>query len=945
MHLIVAEKNISAHRIAAILAGKERLKESRETGVPVYRFNDCAVVGLRGHVVEMDFEKGYSDWRSEIRTPRSLIDAGIIKVPTEKKIVSLLQKLAARADLVTIATDFDTEGELIGKEAFELIRAVNPVVKVDRARFSAITPDEIRSAFGHTTGIDFDLAAAGEARQVIDLVWGASLTRFISLAARRGGSNILSVGRVQSPTLAMIVDREKEIEAFCPEKYWQISLETEKNGELIEARHSTQRFTDSFLAAEALERTREPLVVTDVKEGSKIDRAPPPFDTTAFIVAAARLGFSAASAMRVAEDLYMNGYISYPRTDNTVYPGTLDLGGVLSAIRPTEFESDVDWVMKHRRAVPTRGKKSSTDHPPIHPTSAATRASLSDERWKIYELVVRRFLATLSPDARWKTMKVNFDAGGEPYTTTGGQLIETGWRRVYPYSTATEYILPPMVVGEKLPIREVTLEEKETQPPPRYTQSRLIQKMEELGLGTKSTRHEVIQKLLSRKYVEGNPLRPTLVGRAVTESLENHADTITRPAMTRTLEEHMQQIKERVRKSGEVVAESREMLHQVFHQLEGHKKEIGEEIMEQTAEELTLGPCPVCGHDLRIRHLRNQTQFIGCTNYPECSFNMGLPMTIWGVALRTDERCQKHGLAHVRLVRKGSRPWELGCPLCHHIESNREAFFLMPSMTPAIHESLLRAHIYTIPDVANANPGKVAELLRVPEETGRALVSEAGDVLGLLRRRSDCRKLIRRMLAPKKGRSPAKVIKKLHEAGINDIGSLGTADPALLKKVGISEKEAESILREAKMVENERLLREAGIPAASMKKYFAAGIFSPDDFLSAHPVWLAGQVGLSLDTVQRHVELVAKERGRTPPTRYTKAQVTRGSKELLSVPGLTRQVLGQLHREGIVNGLLLIAADPDVLSGKTGIPSAKLRGFQAALQERAKKAEEDIIVI
>jgi DNA topoisomerase-1 len=945
MHLIVAEKNISAHRIAAILAGRERLREAKEAGVPVYRFDDCSVVGLRGHVVEVDFESGYSDWRSRERTPRSLIDARTIKVPTEQKIVSLLQKLASKADRVTIATDFDTEGELIGKEAFELVRMVNPNVSVDRARFSAITPEEIRSAFDRPAPLDFDLAAAGEARQVIDLMWGASLTRFISLAARRGGSNILSVGRVQSPTLAMIVDREREIEAFCPETYWQLSLLTEKDGELIEAHHTTQRFTDHALATAAQERTREPLVVTGVREGSKIDRAPAPFDTTTFIVAAARIGFSAANAMRVAEDLYMNGYISYPRTDNTLYPPSLDIGGVLAALRSTEFEPDVDWVVKNRRPVPTRGKKSSTDHPPIHPTSAATRAGLSDERWKIYELVVRRFLATLSPDARWRTMKVTFDASGEPYSATGGQLVEEGWRRVYPYSTATEYILPPMKVGEKLPIREVSLEEKETQPPSRFTQSRLIQQMEELGLGTKSTRHEVIQKLLSRKYVEGNPLRPTLVGRAVTESLENHADTITRPAMTRTLEEHMQQIKERHRSSGEVVTESRGMLHQVFDQLETHKAEIGEEIMEQTAEELTLGPCPVCGHDLRIRHLRNQTQFIGCTNYPECSFNIGLPMTIWGLAVRADERCTTHRLSHVKLVRKGNRPWEIGCPLCHHIESNRESFFLMPAMTQAIYESLLKAHYYTVSELANAAPSRLQEVLGVPEETAQILVDEAGDVLGLLRRRSDCRKLIRRMLTPKKGRSPAKVVKKLHEAGINDIGSLGAADPALLKKVGITEKEASSILHEARMVGNERLLKEAGIPAASMKKYFAAGIESPDDFLSAHPVFLAEKVGLSLDTVQRHVEMVARSRGRSPPARFTKAQVTRGNEDLLSIPGLGKTELSALHRAGIINGFLLSASDPEVLSSKTGIPAGKLRSYQAVLQERAKKAEEDIIVI
>ena len=945
MHLIVAEKNISAHRIAAILAGPKRVREEKAGGVPVYHFDETAVIGLRGHVVEIDFERGYTNWRSAERPPRSLVTARTIKVPTEKKIVQLLQKMAKKSGIVTIATDFDTEGELIGKEAYELIREVNGDVPVRRARFSAITPDEIRQAFSKTTEIDFNLAAAGEARQVIDLMWGASLTRFISLAARRGGSNILSVGRVQSPTLAMIVDREREIEEFVSQQYWQLSLLTSKAGEEIEARHATARFCSRDEAEAARDRTKAPLIVTEIKEGAKIDRAPVPLDTTGFIVAAARLGFSAAGAMRVAEDLYMNGYISYPRTDNTVYPPSLDLGGVLRALAHTEFAADVSWVTENRRSVPTRGKKSSTDHPPIHPASAATRQSLGEERWKIYELVVRRFLATLSPDARWKTMKVNFEAGGEPYTATGGQLIEPGWRRVYPYSRATEYILPEMAAGERLPVHAVTLEEKETQPPARYTQSRLIQKMEELGLGTKSTRHEVIQKLLSRKYIEGNPLRPTLVGRAVTESLERHADTITRPVMTRTLEEHMQQIKERQRSRDDVVSESRSMLLSVFDQLEPHEREVGQEIMEQTAEELMLGPCPVCGHEIRIRHLRNQTQFIGCTNYPDCGFNIGLPAATWGFAVRTDDECPLHHLHAVRLVRKGSRPWDIGCPLCHQITSNREALFLMPSMTPEIHERLIHAHLYTVSDLANCGADNLAALIEVPHGQASDLIGEATAVLDLLRRRSDCRKLVRKNLPPKRGRSPASVIRKLHEAGINDIAGLGTADPALLRSVGITEKESDTLLAEARMVANERLLRKAGVPAASMKKYFAAGIASPEDFLSSHPVYLAGVVGMRLETVQKHVELIAAAHGKTPPPRYTAAQVARGREELLSVPGLKEQDLLQFQKGGIITCHHLLGADAQALSGRTGIPAEKIRRFQSVLRERAKKAEPDIIVV
>jgi len=937
MHLIVAEKNISARRIASILAGDGKVKETREGGISSYHFDDQTVVGLRGHVVEVDFIKGYSNWRSKEKTPRSLIDAPTVKVPTEKKIVHQLQRLARKSDQVTIATDFDTEGELIGKEAYELVRAVNPDVSVDRARFSAITPEEIRQAFGHTTGIDFDLASAGETRQSIDLMWGASLTRFISLAARRGGANILSVGRVQSPTLAMIVDREKEIEAFVPEKYWQLSLKTEKDGEIIDARHTTPRFTDHEQALAAREKTREPLVVSSIKEGSKIDRAPTPFDTTSFIVAAARLGFSAANAMRLAEDLYMNGYISYPRTDNTVYPPTLDISGVLKSLKNSPFREDVDWVTANRRKVPTRGKKSSTDHPPIHPSAAATRQKLGDDRWKIYELVVRRFLATLSPDARWMTMKVNFDAGGEPYTATGGRLVEAGWRRVYHYSKATEYMLPHMKEGENLPIHEVNLEEKETQPPPRFTQSKLIQKMEELGLGTKSTRHEVIQKLISRKYVEGTPLRPTLVGRAVIDSLEDHADTITRPDMTQTLESHMQQIKERVRSSEDVVKESREMLHSVFDQLEDHEQVIGSEIMEQTAEELTLGPCPVCGHDLRIRHMRGQTQFIGCTNYPECNFNIGLPMTAWGFAVRTDQVCDIHSLHHVRLVRKGARPWDIGCPLCHHINSNRETLKLIPTLSAPMLDMLNSCHIYTVSELANSSPERISAVLDVSPEVAGKILAEAGDALDLLRRRSDCRKFVRKHLPPRRGRSHASVIRKLHEAGIDDITDLSNADKKVLKSVGVGEKEAETLLSESKKLRAKRELKEIGIPAVSLKKYQAAGIVSPSDLLDYPYVYISAISGVGPDTVYRHVETIAEALGRKAPEKYPKSRIQRGREALLGIRGIGEAMYEKLLQAGIIEPDLLLETKAGVISEKSGIPLEKVKEFQKIARENQNK--------
>ncbi|NLV25660.1 MAG: DNA topoisomerase I [Methanomicrobiales archaeon] len=927
MHLIIAEKNIAANRIAHILSGKDKVSAKKENGVNVYYFGDRTSVGLRGHVVEVDFVEGYTNWRSAERPPRSLIDAGTIKRPTEPGIVKLIQKNAKKADRVTIATDFDTEGELIGKEAFELVRAANPKVPIDRARFSAITAEEINRAFSETTELDFDLAAAGEARQVVDLIWGASLTRFISLAAKRGGGNILSVGRVQSPTLAMIVDREREIESFIPEPYWEISLKADKDGELIEARHSEGRFTDKTLADAAYAGTKDPLLVTEIKEGKRIDRAPTPFDTTGFIVAAARIGYSAANAMRVAEELYMNGFISYPRTDNTIYPPSLNLDHILSTLEKTKFSIDVAWVKKNRRKKPTEGKKSSTDHPPIHPTGVASPEQLGDN-WKLYELVVRRFLATLSPDAEWATMRITMDASGQQYIATGSRLIDAGWRTVYPYSDAKDTVLPVVKKGERLKIQDLNLEEKQTQPPPRFSQSKLIQVMEELGLGTKSTRHEVIQKLISRKYIEGNPLRPTLVGKAVTESLEAHASTITCPDMTQQLEQAMEAIKVKNQSRDIVVDNSRKMLHQVFDQLEPNEAVIGQEIMGQTDEELTIGPCPVCGKDLRIRR-KGGSQFIGCNGYPDCTFNISLPGTMWGSAVRTKAVCDIHNLFHVSLIAKGARPWEMGCPLCQLIGQQNEHYAKMPSMTDALQQKLLDTKIFSLYDLTRTDPADVMKKLGLSKKQVEIIIKEANEVLDLIRRRSECKKFMRQFVPPKRGRSHTKVMNGFAESGINCIGDIAQTTVEILKKSGLSDEEAKKLRDEAIIFNAKLRLKEIGIPAVSLKKYQESGFITPEHILSAHPAYVSLKSGVSIDTVMKHLSLLANALKKPVPQKLSKKQLESGRQELLSTPGISESSLEHLYHAGIINKKDLQTTDPVKLSLITGLSKDHVKKLQS----------------
>jgi DNA topoisomerase-1 len=234
MELIITEKENAARRIADILSEGGASVESKN-GVNVYKWGGKRCMGLSGHVVGIDFPPEYEDWRDA--EPRELVDAEVITRPTQQNIVAVLRSLARKADEAVIATDYDREGELIGKEALDLVRDANPSIPAKRVRFSSITDNEVRTAFANPDELDTDLAAAGEARQIVDLIWGAALTRFLSLSAKQMGDDFISVGRVQSPTLKLIVDKEREIEAFTPEDYWELFAELSKDTEAFEAQH------------------------------------------------------------------------------------------------------------------------------------------------------------------------------------------------------------------------------------------------------------------------------------------------------------------------------------------------------------------------------------------------------------------------------------------------------------------------------------------------------------------------------------------------------------------------------------------------------------------------------------------------------------------------------------------------------------------------------------
>ena len=667
MELIITEKNNAARRIADILSDGSARTE-RVGGIDVYAWGTHRAIGLAGHVVGVDFPPEYEDWRDV--EPAELVHAPIETRVTKPDIVNSLERLAREADRVVIATDYDREGELIGKEAYELVREVEDSVPVERVRFSSITENEVKTAFANPEDLDFELAAAGEARQRIDLLWGAALTRFLSLTAGQRGEDFISVGRVQTPTLKLVVDKEREIQAFEPTTYWELVADL-ADGEPFEAQYfydddgsEAERIWDQTHAeeAEADLTAAASATVESVRRRRRTDDPPAPFNTTQFIKAAGSLGFNAGRAMSIAEDLYTAGYITYPRTDNTVYPDDLEPAELLAVFEGTPFAESAATLLDGGDLEPTRGDSETTDHPPIHPTpDVPDQGALSEDEWQVYELVTRRFFATLADPAVWEHLRVVATVGDRHLKANGKRLVESGYHAVYPYVDTAENYVPDLEEGQSLTVESVSLQEKETKPPRRYGQSRLIETMEKLGIGTKSTRHNTIEKLYDRGYLESDPPRPTQLAMAVVEAAEEYADLVVSEEMTQELEEEMTAIVEGEKELDEVTEDSREALDRIFDLLGESREAIGDHLRRSLKADRTLGPCPECGDDLLVRQNRYGSYFIGCDGYPDCEFTLPLPNR--GEPQVMDAVCEKHDLHHVKML-DGRNTFVHGCPLC-----------------------------------------------------------------------------------------------------------------------------------------------------------------------------------------------------------------------------------------------------------------------------------------
>ena len=629
MELIITEKPSSMRKIAAAIAdGKP--ESHKKYGVQYFTLtrngNDITVVSAVGHLYTVAEKNKGGGWTYPVFDIEWIASADANKnAKYTRKYLKTIKSLAKKADTVTIATDFDIEGEVIG---YSILNYACKKEDGHRMKYSTVTVDELRDSYDNKMpSIAWPQAMAGKTRHELDWYYGINLSRALTLSVKAaGGFKILSSGRVQTPALKLLADKEKEIQAFEPDPYWQLEITTPE----LTAMHKTNKFWKKEEAEQAQNNTTKKALVQDINTREYTQKAPNPFDLTSLQTEAYKsFGMSPKETLSRAQDLYSAGYISYPRTSSQQLPKSIEYKKLLEALKKqSTYKALSEKLLKKKTLKPNNGKKTDPAHPAIYPTG--NKPKTKDERTKkVYDLVVRRFLATFAEDAKRETMKITLESGEETYTTSGTRTTYPGWHEYYqPHLKQKEEELPALTQGDELTIKKLELLEKETQPPRRYTPSSIIKELEKRGLGTKATRADIVENLFDRGYVHEKSIEVNEIGLRTINTIEKYVPEIVDEKLTTQIEEEMEQIRQGEAKPEQVLAHAKEHLEEVLDKFKKHEKAIGEELLtaeRETQDERTLvGKNPAGEGILQIRKSR-YGQFIGSTAYPEDKTTYSLP--------------------------------------------------------------------------------------------------------------------------------------------------------------------------------------------------------------------------------------------------------------------------------------------------------------------------------
>lgn len=604
----------------------------------------------------------------------------------KEKVVSDIKGLAKKASEVILATDPDREGEAIAWHIAEAVGLKNP----KRVVFHEITKDAVETALENPRKIDLDLKESQEARRVLDRLVGYDLSGLIWKKLRYG----LSAGRVQSPALRIIVEREREIRAFEPEKYFVLKALVAKqnsNNEPFELTASKELKEKSEVDHVLDYAKKNAWIVEKIEERETTRRPQAPFRTSTLQQAASsRLGFAPARTMMLAQRLYEAGHITYMRTDST------NLGAQAVAQARAIIHKEYGEKFIGKGVFGRKAKGAQEAHEAIRPTNLGAKdRGVDSAQQKLYELIRARTLASQMADAKVLAMKLVVRVGDDTkvptFTVNGSRTLFPGWYAVNPGNRGEDVELPPVKVGEVLDLEKIESEEKETQPPARYSEAGLVKELEKRGIGRPSTYASIIKTIQDRGYAEkeGKALKPTDTGEIVSEFLENNFEKYISDSFTSEMEDELDQIAEgkatyvktltdfygpftkdveskqnidkitnlgdapeeykcpkcganmiiKLGKSGKFMSCSR------FPDCEGARTIDG---VELEGPKPTGEKCPECGNDLVERDGRNG-RFISCSNYPKCKYikkdkeleranSTGVPCPICGEGFMTEKR-------------------------------------------------------------------------------------------------------------------------------------------------------------------------------------------------------------------------------------------------------------------------------------------------------------------
>ena len=668
----IAPKRKRKTAAEAVEEATEKPTRSRTKDEPVFlESDDYVITWAVGHLVQLaepeEYDERWKRWRMAdlpIVPPE-----GFKLVPRDaksKKQLKLVETLLKRDDVDRIvnACDAGREGELIFAYLYESVFGVSPSdggpKPVDRLWISSMTKQAIREGFARLRPGDQlrDLEAAARSRSEADWLVGMNATRAATIRGRAWVGGVVSLGRVQTPTLAMIVKREREIQAFVPEPYRLIHATFDpRYGGLWFEGDETRIFGDLGRAEQIVEKVRgKDGVVESVERKEQSERAPLLYDLTSLQRDAnRRFGFSARRTLQAAQSLYEGKKaITYPRTSSRFLSGDMvaQLKPTAATLRPiAEYRAAAEYVLALDRLPLGRVVNDAKvdDHHAIIPTDIDHDLdSFSPDERRVFDLVARRFLAVFHPPARYARTTVVTLVEEERFRSRGKVTLEAGWRGVYGLLSEQEQNmgrtpeegenesaeLPPLEQGQRVTCAAAEVEAKETRPPPRYTEATLLSGMEtagklvddeelreamkERGLGTPATRAETIETLIRREYIEraGKDLTPTPKGLQVITMLEEHP--LTSPELTGNWEKRLTDIEHGDEDRGKFIDDIADFTRSTVEKIAELDKE------KLRPERVELGPCPRCGAETG-EIIKENSKAYGCTSWksreePGCGF-------------------------------------------------------------------------------------------------------------------------------------------------------------------------------------------------------------------------------------------------------------------------------------------------------------------------------------